>query len=122
MKHVDTILLVEDIQRSKEFYLKVLGLEVLHDWDVMIVFKERFAIHQVGRLLPENEAAQFCRDGKQGRGNVIVYFEADNLDVVYQEMQAQKVNIVHGIVRLPMQRIFRIADPDGYIIEIGEPI
>src|SRR5437016_6316218 len=43
LSHVDTILLVENIEVSKSFYSGKLGLEVLHDWQTMIVYKERFA-------------------------------------------------------------------------------
>lgn len=121
MKHVDTIILVEDIHRSKKFYTDVIGLEILHDWDAMIVFKDRFAIHQANRLLPTHETSQICPKGKQGKGNVIVYFEIDDLQTAFADMQAKGVDIIHGIVQLPHQKIFRIADPDGHIIEIGEP-
>jgi len=121
MKHVDTIILVEDIHRSKAFYIDVIGLEILHDWDAMVVFKDRFSIHQADRVLPEHETAQIFRKGKQGQGNVILYFEVDDLQTAYTDMQVKGVDIIHGIVQLPHQKIFKIADPDGHIIEIGEP-
>ncbi|HSB01198.1 MAG TPA: VOC family protein [Anaerolineales bacterium] len=121
MKHVDTIVLVEDICRSKAFYVDILGLEILHDWETMVIFRERFSIHQADRLLPKQEATRFYQSGKQGRGNAIVYFEVDDLQTTYADMQAKGVEIIHGIVQLPQQKIFRMADPDGHIIEIGEP-
>jgi catechol 2,3-dioxygenase-like lactoylglutathione lyase family enzyme len=121
MKHVDTIVMVEDIQVSKAFYLDVIGLEVLHDWNAMVVFQERFAIHQADRLLPEAETARFVLKGAQGHANVIVYFETDDLQRTFDELRSKGVTFVHGIVQLPQQRIFRVADPDGHILEIGEP-
>ena len=120
MKHVDTIVLVEDIQRSKTFYTETLGLEILHDWGNMLIFTERFSIHQADRLLPEHEAAQFREHGRQGRGNVVVYFEVGDIQQAYAQMQDRAVEFVHGIVELPWQKIFRIYDPDRHIIEIGE--
>ena len=121
MKHVDTIVLVEDINRSKKFYTEIIGLEILHDWGNMIVFKERFAIHSSNTLLPENETKQTFHPGKQGLNNLIIYFEAEDLEKEYQRMIAQGVGILHGIVELPWQKIFRIYDPDHHIIEIGSP-
>ena len=59
--------------------------------------------------------------GKQGRNNVIIYFEAENLDIAYQKMVEKGIGILHGIVELPWQKIFRIVDPDNHIIEIGNP-
>lgn len=121
MKHVDTIVLVSDLERSKAFYMEIIGLEILHDWGNMVVFKERFAIHTATTLLPENETQKFVQPGGQGRGNVIIYCEAEDLEAAYQRMLDQGVVIVHGIVELPWQKIFRIQDPDGHIIEVGNP-
>lgn len=122
MRQIDTILLVEDIRISKEFYTEILGLEILHDWESMIVFKNRLAIHQANLLLPKEETVKFLEPGKQGRGNVIVYVETINESLVdcMKRLQDKKVTIVHGIRELPWQRIFRINDPDNHIIEVGE--
>lgn len=122
MKHVDTIVLVDDINKSKEFYVEIIGLEVLHDWGNMIVFKDRFSIHSANALLPENETKQFVDPGKQGRNNLIIYFEVEKLDEEYQRMMDKGVKLLHGIVELPWQKIFRIFDPDNHILEIGSPI
>ena len=121
MKHVDTIVLVDDINKSKEFYSEIIGLEILHDWKNMVVFKERFSIHSANTLLPENEIKQIVYPGKQGQNNLIIYFEVENLDKEYQRMIDKGVRILHGIVELPWQKIFRIYDPDNHIIEIGIP-
>lgn len=121
LRHVDTIILVENIEISKSFYTKVMGLEILHDWDNMVIFKERFSIHKADALLPKNETEKLISGGKQGRGNVVVYFETDQLEKTYTAMLDNQVPIIHGIIKLPWQKIFRVFDPDGHIIEIGNP-
>lgn len=121
MKHVDTIVLVEDVNQSKKFYMEIIGLEILHDWGNMIVFKERFAIHSANGLLPEDESKKFVIPGKQGQNNLVIYFEAADLEKEFQRMVEEGVRIIHGIVELPWQKIFRIYDPDDHIIEIGNP-
>lgn len=121
MKHVDTIVLVSDIDRSKLFYTDIIGLKILHDWGNMIVFKDRFAIHQADALLPAEHSQKFIRPGRQGRNNLVIYFEAHDLEAEYQRLVQNKVSILHGIVELPWQKIFRVYDPDNHILEIGIP-
>jgi predicted enzyme related to lactoylglutathione lyase len=121
MKHVDTIILVEDIETSKKFYMEVMGLEILHDWGNMIIFKDRFSIHKSDVLQPESIIKNQIAQGKQGRNNIIIYFEVENLEDEYQKIVEKGIRILHGIVEVPWQKIFRIYDPDNHIIEIGNP-
>ena len=121
LSHIDTILLVQNIERSKAFYSGILELEVLHDWQTMLVYKERFALLQADALLPREEAQKFIQPGPQGHGNVVVYFQSDDLESCYEKLSKVGVEIIHGILTLPWERVFRVYDPDGYVIEIGEP-
>jgi predicted enzyme related to lactoylglutathione lyase len=121
MKHVDTIILVEDIEVSKEFYINIIGLEILHDWESMVIFKDRFSIHQANKLMPEQEINKLLHTGKQGYNNIDIYFEVENIEDEYNKILQKEVKIIHGIIELPWQKIFRIYDPDNHIIEIGGP-
>jgi len=121
LSHIDTILLVENIETSRAFYSDTLGLELLHDWQTMLVYKERFAILQRDALQPVEEAQKFVQAGAQGHGNVVVYFQSDDLEQSFVQLQSAGVKVLHGILQLPWERVFRIYDPDGYVIEIGEP-
>lgn len=121
MKQVDTILLVNNIKESDSFYRELLGLEVLHDWEVMMVYKNRLAIHQLDKIQPQEFAESL---NSENRGNVIVYLELEsneNLEDYLFKLKENGVEIIHGIYSLPWQRIFRCYDPDGNIVEIGEP-
>lgn len=124
MKQVDTIILVKDIKISHQFYSGILGLEVLHDWKSMIIYRNRLAIHQTDLLKPESFAEQMRRDGEEIKNNLIIYVELDkdeSLEGCLSTLQSKGIELIHGIYELPWQRIFRIYDPDGYIVEIGEP-
>lgn len=121
MKQVDTILLVRDIKKSDEFYRNIFGLEVLHNWEVMMVYKNRLAIHQIDKIQPE-EFAQSIKINDHN--NVIVYIELDineRLEDILNLLKDNSIKIIHGIYALPWQRIIRCYDPDGNIVEIGEP-
>jgi predicted enzyme related to lactoylglutathione lyase len=122
MKHIDTIVLVRDIERSKTFYTQLMGMEILHDWGNMIVFKERFAIHQANALQPQDLIGPHIHSGDQGLGNLVLYFETEDLEGEYQKLQNAGVKMVHGIIDVPWQKLFRAYDPDGHILEIGAPI
>ncbi len=121
LKQIDTILMVQNIDVSKRFYSEILKLENLHDWGAMVVYKDRLALHQVDLLQPIEETGNFVQAGVQGRANVVIYLQSDNLDDCFTFMKSAGVSIVHEIITLPWERIFRAYDPDGYVLEIGEP-
>jgi predicted enzyme related to lactoylglutathione lyase len=120
MKHVNTIVLVADIERSKAFYHKTIGLEIDRDWGSMVIFKGHFAIHQADKLQPEKLVGGTLRAGNQGAGNLVLFFETDRLEAEFERLRDLGCRCLHGIEALPWQRLFRIFDPDGHIIEIGE--
>lgn len=121
MRHIDTIILVEDIEVSRRFYEEIMGLDVLHDWGNMIVFSERFSIHKADALQPESDIRHHIKQGRQGSNNVILYFETPDIEKEYSRITCKGARILHGIVEVPWQKIFRIYDPDDHIIEIGNP-
>lgn len=122
MRQIDTILLVEDINKSKDFYLTNFQLSILHDWKSMIIFTNRLALHQADLVYPQEKLKNHIKLDKLGSGNVIVYLETKDIDSVYLKMKEKGVDIIHEIVTFPWNndRIFRIKDLDGHIIEIGE--
>lgn len=121
LKQVDTILLVQSMVVSRQFYTGLLGLEILHDWQTMLVFKERLSILQASELQPQNEIQGFIQSGTGTRSNVVIYLQSDDLETCCQQLTEAGVRFLHGIIALPWERVFRIYDPDGYLIEIGEP-
>ena len=44
----------------------------------------------------------------------------DKGEAEYARLLGLGVEILHGIVELPWQRLFRIRDLDGNVVEIGE--
>ncbi len=60
----------------------------------------------------------------QGSKNLLIYLECDApeaLDKIYSSMK-DKASIIHEIeIQKWGQRVFRFYDPDGHIVELGEP-
>ena len=100
-----------------------MGLSIISDVGVFILFENHFSIHQAREL----EATVFSEstansEELQGKRNLLLYFESQELEDMFQELE-NKVEIIHPIVKQAWgQKVFRFYDPDGHIIEIGEPL
>ncbi|TFG16977.1 MAG: glyoxalase, partial [Promethearchaeota archaeon] len=55
--------------------------------------------------------------------SIEIYFEFAKLDEIFTKITEYGVEIAHEIITQPwQQRAFRFFDPDGYLIEIAEPM
>lgn len=119
LKYSSAVLMVKDIAISRKFYEQLLGQPVQMDHGECVSFGG-FALwdsqyaHQVMKLAPATEARS---------SRFELYFESEELDVVRQTLLAVGTSFVHDIVEQPWgQRVLRAFDPDGHIVEIGEPM
>ena len=123
MRFVNPIIFVSDIGVSAAFYRDVVGLKIEADHGTIVIFSEHFAIHDAATLTrtvwgPDAPVA----DGPHGRRNLLLYFEDPDIDGCFRRMSS-KVDLIHPVLEQPWgQRVFRFHDPDGYAIEIGEPM
>lgn len=124
MKNVfaNTIIFVKDIERSKIFYSETLGMRIIDDYGTIVFFENRLVLHSAASILKTVfKRIRISGLMKQGRKNILIYFETDGLEEFY-EKTASKVNIIHGIEKQAWgQKVFRFYDPDGHMIEFGEP-
>ncbi len=122
MRFVNPIPFVRDISISKIFYCEMLGLAVSRDFGDFVMFETGFAIHE-GKALETTVWGQPSTASQPyGRQNILLYFEHDTLDALFERIAAN-VNLIHPIETQAWgQRVFRLYDPDGHAIEIGEPL
>jgi catechol 2,3-dioxygenase-like lactoylglutathione lyase family enzyme len=124
LKFVNTIVFVKDIKVSKAFYAETLALKVIEDHGAFVLFENHLALHQASEL-----AATIWKvdtpsdtDQPQGRHNLLIYFETSTLEEAFARLENQ-VRLIHPIERQAWgQAVFRFYDPDGHVIEIGEPL
>lgn len=119
-----SIVFVKDIQVSKAFYSEVIGLKVVQDHGTIVLFENHLAIHQAHELVVTVWKADAPPDADQpqGRRNLLLYFETDELENTFARLKDQ-VKLIHPIERQAWgQMVFRFYDPDGHAIEIGEPL
>lgn len=119
MKIKNTMLVVTDIDKSVEFYKKVLGLRVIMDFGANKTLTGGLALQTLDtwREFIATDDISF------GNNSSEIYFEEDNFDKFAERLQKLDVDYVHPVKEHSWgQRVVRIYDPDKHIIEIGENI
>ena len=113
------VLLVKDIEKSKNFYNIILGQNIVMDFGRNVGFEGGLSIWERGYALDlifEDKAHGI----KVGANNVEIYFETNDLNDLYERL-ATEVRVIHSIREHPWgQRSFRVYDPDNHIIEFAE--
>jgi catechol 2,3-dioxygenase-like lactoylglutathione lyase family enzyme len=102
------------------FYKQLLGQAVKYDFEPNVTFEGDFSIHLKSRLrelmggVVDIPAAGTARHGE-------LCFEADDIDGLCERLEREAVAFVHAIQEQPWaQRVARLRDPDGHLVEIGE--
>ena len=110
------MLVVTDINKSLEFYIKVLGLHVIMDFGANKTLTGGLALQT---LETWNEFIG-TDNVSFGSNSSEVYFEEDNFDKFADRLKKYDVEYVHPIKEHSWgQRVVRIYDPDKHIIEVG---
>jgi catechol 2,3-dioxygenase-like lactoylglutathione lyase family enzyme len=122
MKFICPLIVVNDMEVSRNFYEKVLNQKVEYDFGENVSFEGGFAIHlksHFSDLLNINENGIL-----QKSNNSELYFEEEDLDSFLQKLKdIDSIEYVHGLKEQPWgQRVIRFYDPDMHIIEVGEPM
>ena len=123
MRFVNPIVFVCDVRVATAFYRDVVGLAVNADHGDFVLFGGHFAVHDGAALMrtifgPDAVAAP----GAFGQRNVLLYFEDDDIEAAFARLR-DRVALIHPLKTQAWgQRVFRFHDPDGHVIEIGEPL
>jgi catechol 2,3-dioxygenase-like lactoylglutathione lyase family enzyme len=115
------VFFVADVERSKHFYRDILCQKVTMDFGANITFEGGLSIWRTDYALN----IIFKDKAKQvpiGANNAEIYFECSGIDAFFERI-VQQVKVIHPVEEHPWgQRGFRVYDPDGYIVEFGEPM
>lgn len=123
-KFLSAVIFVRDIQVSRAFYENLLGQKVAMDHGVNVGYEAGFALWQkvhAHEIIFGGKAER--ETGPLGRRNFELYFETEELERALEQVTQAGVEFVHPLFEQPWgQRVFRIYDPDGHIVELGEPM
>ena len=119
MKMKNTLLAVTDIEKSAAFYKKVLGLRVVMDFGANKTLTGGLVL-QTAETWKEFICTKNISFG--GRSTEI-YFEEDDFDKFIEKLSGCEIKYVHPVKEHSWgQRVVRLYDPDGHIIEVGESL
>lgn len=119
MKFHSIALFVKDIELSKTFYTKLIGLSIVHDFGNNVILSNGISIWQI----QQSHIISKELETKNNSNRFELYFEAENIDEIYLKLEQNSVKFLHPIHAEPWgQRTIRFFDPDNHLIEIGEPL
>ena len=118
MRLKNILIVVEDIERSKKFYHDLFGLHVMTDLGGNVILAEGLVLQE--RTIWEKLIG---KKAVSGDGNAELYFEENDFDGFLEKLQdyPEKIKYLNPlIVDDKGQRVVRIYDPDGHVIEVKE--
>ena len=118
MKYCCALITVEDINKSRKFYEEIMEQTVINDYIEDVAFNG-FSIH----LRSHYKGLINGKNIEKAGNNIELYFEHDNIEEFEKKLKENNVVFIHELREEPWkQKTIRIYDPDGYIIDIGEPM
>ena len=119
---INTLVFVSDMKRSVAFYCDLLGQTIAQDHGDFVQLENGLALHSGPALETTMFGAPAGARSRYGRGNLVLYFETDELEAMFARMR-QETELIHPIETQAWgQKVFRCYDPDGHIVEVGEPM
>ena len=117
MKLKNPMLVVKDIDKTVEFYKKVLKLHVIMDFGANKTLTGGLALQTAEtykEFIGTNEISYVGN-------NFEIYFEEDDFDKFSERLKELDIEYVHPVMEHSWgQRVVRFYDPDRHIIEVGE--
>lgn len=119
MSRINLLLIVENLKKSSQFYMNYFNQRILFHFGSAITFESGLTLQtkdSFSSLIGKKNRI------KQKPFNCALYFEEKDLELLRNTLK-RKVEWVHDIEEQPWgQRVFRLLDPDGHLIEVGEPM
>lgn len=120
MKLKNVLIVVKDIEKSKQFYNDLFGLDLVLDNDGNMILTEGLVLQDekiwkelLGKeILPESNSCE-------------LYFEEQNIEAFAEKLERLYPSIRYVnklVVHSWGQKVVRFYDLDGNLIEVGTPV
>lgn len=117
MKLKNPMLVVTDMDKTVEFYKRVLGLQVVTDFGANKTLTGGLALQTLETYKDFIGTSNISFGGN----NFEIYFEEDDFDKFADNLKKCNVQYVHPVKEHSWgQRVVRFYDPDRNIVEVGE--
>ena len=119
MKYTGTLIAVNDIEKSKQFYHDVLGLDVVADFGANVTLTGGVVLQTLETWQSFIHTDDVTLKNNAGE----LYFETEDMDAFAQHLESFDVSYVHKLHEHSWgQRVIRFYDLDGHIIEVAEKL
>lgn len=119
MRLKNVLIVVRDMERSKRFYKEMFGLDVVLDQEGNVILTEGLVLQDravwegfLGKeIIPRNNGTE-------------LYFEETDIEGFVKKLESweEPVEYVNPLTECSWgQKVIRIYDPDGNLIEVGTP-
>ena len=120
MKLKNILIVVKDIEKSRQFYESVFGLELIVDLDGNMILTDGLVLQD------ETYWKSFIgKDIISKNNSCELYFEEENIEGFIEKLENLYPNIEY-VNRLMVhswgQKVIRFYDLDGNLIEVGTPV
>lgn len=120
MRLKNILIVVKDIEKSKVFYRDLFGLRVLTDFGENVIMSE-------GLVLQEQKTweSSIQKETVYRNHDAELYFEEHDMDAFLEKLNSYsgEITYVNELMEHERgQRVVRLYDPDGHVIEIGEKV
>lgn len=119
MKYTSTLIAVADMEKSKQFYHDVLGLDVIADFGDNVTLDGGIALQTMNTWKTFIRTDNVVLQNNAGE----LYFEEEDMDIFCNHLKKFDICYVHPLFEHRWgQRVVRFYDPDKHIIEVGEKL
>lgn len=119
MKYTSTLIAVNDMEKSKQFYHDVLGLNVVADFGANVTLDGGVVLQTLETWKTFIRTDEVILQNNAGE----LYFEEDDMDAFCNHLRTFDISYVHELFEHRWgQRVVRFYDPDKHIIEVGEKL
>lgn len=120
MKLKNILIVVKDIEKARQFYHDLFGLDTVLDNDGNLILTEGLVLQEekiwrefLGKdIVPENNSCELYFEEKDIEGFV------EKLERLYPDVRY----VNHMMTHSWGQKVVRFYDPDGNLIEVGTPV
>ena len=117
MQYKGPMLVVNDIDKSVEFYENILGMSVILDFGANKTLTGGLALQTAETYRDFIDGRALCFGGNDFE----LYFEEDDFDNFISRLKSLEIEYVHPVKEHAWgQRVVRFYDPDKHIVEVGE--